>query len=471
MRTKLDGKRAKESKAILLALFCFVGVFGVFALAHDLTSKPYFFVAGDWRVFFGAVHLMEQGGNPYNSGAIHGAEQAALFYPPTQPAPYDFVDLPIVGWILWPFMRLPFWVSFSVFSGMGVGVAGFSLRVWMREAGWKKPGAWLLAGMASWVMLFGFVLGQFDAVLLGGMVAGLILMRKNLPWLAGLCTVVVLLKPHILWPLPILLAAVWTGRDGRAIKFAISAGVVMVGGALLGFLVTPGSGSFFTHALGFGTRIGSEQPDLAGIPGLLLRLPGGWMLGGGVALLGGLAVLGLAGFCRFGKRVGNLTDWERGLVVLVGFAVWLACAPYAHPNDEILLFPLVIGLIGERGSKLGYEGLSKGVILALLVGVTLVTSTLLGLVGLGLVLVVGMGIEVGIWKRKQLSSQWLISAGVVALALLPTWPFYTPAVSATPVAVALVAGAGVFWLGEKFTGTERQGALGALMEVGLLRFQ
>ncbi|MBV8196341.1 MAG: DUF2029 domain-containing protein [Candidatus Dormibacteraeota bacterium] len=375
-------------RLFLGALFVVVAVFAAFAISRIFPPEPYG-LADDWRVFVAASQLVQQGGSPYDTTAIHVAEQSAQHYATVQPSLDDFTDLPLVAVLLRVITWLPYWWSFAVFTALGVMLAATALWRWMRDTGWRTTGAWLVAAMCSWPMLLGFFSGQFDALLLAGTIGSLLLMRRNRPVLAALCMLAVLFKPHLLWPLPALLAVTWSPARER-LRFIAVAAIALAAGALAGFLIVPGSSQFFGHLLGFGSRVSAVQPDLSGIPGIVQHLPAGGALVIVVATIGvvGVVVLGVVG-----ARQATSSFEVRATIVLTGVAVWLACAPYAHPNDDIVLFPL----------------------LALVAGA----------------------------DARHLATRSLPLLAVASLAVLPmVWPFHVLTVPITPVAVALVALAG-----------------------------
>ena len=429
-----------RARLILGLLFAFVIAFAGFALAHIFPPEPYG-LADDWRVFFAAAQLAQHGGSPYDPAAIHAAEQAAQHYASVQPSLDDFTDLPLVAVLLRGLTWLPYWWSFAVFTAIGVSVAAAALVAWMRECGWRGVASWVLAAMCAWPVLLGFFSGQFDALLLAGTVGSLLLMRRNRPWAAGACMAVVLFKPHLLWPLPLLLFAAWTPAWPRAWRFLLSATAVVVGGAAGGFLLVPGSVQFFGHALGFGSRVGTVQPDLAGLPGLLLTLPGGALAGGVVAVAGAAAVLSLAVLSARHPRLRTLAPEQRAVIPLAGLAIWLACAPYAHPNDDVLLFPLLVLLIGAHGRRLTARALQVGVVASLSVAAAFIAGPGPGyaLVAAGACLLVAM--------RERITPAAAAAVALVSLGLLPAvWPFHVLSVPITPLAVSAVALAGALHL-------------------------
>ena len=428
-------------RLVLGGLFAFLAAFAAFALAHMFPPAAYG-IADDWRVFMGAAAVIGHGGNPYAAATIHAAEQAVDPYPSAQAALDNFTDLPFVGLILRGFALMPFWWSYAVFTAISVAVAVVALRAWLAELGWVRRAAWLLAAALSWPLLVEVFSGQLDLLMLGGTVAGLLLMRRGSPWLAGLCMVVVLLKPHILWPLPVLLGAAWASDPRSLRRFAASTVAVLAGGALLGFLLVPDSGAFFGHILSFAGQVDQVQPDLAGIPGLLTPLPGGRFAGDLLAALGAVGVLTLAVAAWRHPDLRALPPERRGLIPLAGLALWLALIPYAHPNDDVLLFPLVAVVVGREGSALSPPWLLAGTLASLVLIAVFVASPVTAAV-----LLIAMVSGCVAWRDRLVATQAVPALALPALVLLPTiWPFHLVPVSLTPVAIGLVAAAGLLGL-------------------------
>ena len=430
-------RRVRLRRLILGGLLVFTLVFAVYAFEHMFPPQPYG-IADDWRVFYAASTVVHHRGNPYDPATIHAAEQAAERYQHVQPSLDDFTDLPVVAVVLRAVTWLPFWWSYAVFTVLGAAIAAAVLWLWMREAGWTTRAVWLLGAMASWPVLLGVFSGQFDFLLLGGTVGSLLLMRRDRPVAAGLCMAAVLLKPHLLWPLPLLLFSVWLFDRRRAWRFAATTIAVLSAGTIAGFLLVPQSAGFLGHVLGFGSRVGSDQPDLSGLPGMLLHLPGGAAAAVAIAAAGIVAVFALAVRAARSARVRTLDADQRALLTLAGLAVWLALTPYAHPNDDVLLFPLLALLLGQNARDLGGRALAYGVVAA-----TAVAAAFIASVPLGYAVVVAGAIGLAL-ERRRLTPEGIATAGLAALAILPViWPFHVLQAPVTPVAVALIALAGV----------------------------
>jgi hypothetical protein len=427
-------------RTLLGALFAFTAAYAAFALLHMFPPAPYG-MADDWRVFMAASLVIAHGGNPYNPAVMHVAEQIVDHYPHVQPSLDDFTDLPIVGLFLRLFGWLPFWWGYAAFTAVGLATAAVALWTWLGQLGWPRRGTWVLAALLSWPLLVGVFSGQLDLLMLGGTVAGLLLMRRGSAWLAGLAMAVVLLKPHILWPLPVLLGAAWAAEPAQLRRFAAASAAAIGGGGLLGFVLVAHSGSFLPHLLSFESRVTAFQPDLAGLPGLIARLPGGGLGGDLIAAAGALGVIALAVAAVRHPRLRALSPDRRSLLPLAGLALWLAATPYAHPNDDVLLFPLLALVVREEGGALDPRWMLAGALLSLVLIAGFVAS---GAAGAALVGVALLGWAL---RRDRVPARAAPALALSSLALLPTvWPFHLVPVSLTPFAVALVAAAGLIAL-------------------------
>ncbi|MGD0833649.1 MAG: glycosyltransferase family 87 protein [Candidatus Dormibacteria bacterium] len=425
---------------VLIGLLALVLWSGIDAITEMFPVKPYE-VANDWRVFYAAAQLVQRGGNLYNPIAVHLAQQAVWRFPPSSTPLNYFLDLPVVAWLLTPFTLLGFWASFVVWTSIGVLVAAAWLRAWLRESGWLRCWPWVVAGLALRPVLEGFAGGQFDALMLGGLLGSLLLMRRNRPWLAGLCMVVVLLKPDLLWPLPLLLFAVWTPQPARAWRFAAAAAGVVIGGAAAGFALGPGLADYVTHVFGLAaSSFGNVPADMSGIPRLLAPLPGGRPLGDAVSAVGALLVLVLAVACWRNRGLRRLPDRDRAVVVLTGLAVWLACTNYVHSVDDVLLLPLLAVLIGVRGEALDVRWMGAAAVVCLVFMAALDVSW--WFVDALLLLVVVLWI----WRRRLVSQGAAGSVSLVATVLLQV------AEPLSPVMAATIAAAGVLWVVTRMRG-------------------
>jgi hypothetical protein len=422
--------------ALVMVVICFAA----FAISRMFPPQSYG-LADDWRVFYAAAAVVGEGGNPYDPALIHPAEQSADHYPSVQPSLDDFANLPMVAWVLQPVTRLPFWASYALAAVLGLAAAAIAMYAWLRRCGWRGAGRWAGLALLSWPALLGVFSGQFDLILLAMLIGGMLLSMRANPGAAGaLCMTAALVKPHILWPLPLLLAAAQLPDRRAALRClaaAAAAAALAVGG---GELLMPGStAAFLSHLLAFGGRISSVQPDLAGLPGLVERLPAGGALAAAITVLGGAATLCFAGYWAFSRRARALAPPVRvSLGVGVGLAIWLVATPYAHPNDDVLLFPLLALVLGADAHLASHRQLAWALLGSLAVVAAFVVSPLAGAV-------LTVAAAAALWRRRDAVGRGgVAAAGLMSLAILPmVWPFHVLAVSLTPLAVLVVAFGGL----------------------------
>lgn len=435
-RSRLGAQPRLALGILAVLVICFAG----FAVSRMFPGQSYG-LADDWRVFYAAAAVVRHGGSPYDPAAIHAAEQGADHYAAVQPALDNFANLPVVAWALQPLTLLPFWVSYALAAALGAIAAGIAMYLWLRRWGWQRARGWTVLALLSWPALLGIFSGQFDLLLLALLVGGMTLSLHRRPGLAGAaCTAAMLIKPHILWPLPLLLAAAQLPDRRAAIRCAAAAAataVGLVGGAEL--LMPGATGIFLAHLLAFGGQISSVQPDLSGLPGMVEHLPGGSAIAAAVTGLGTVAILGFAWFWAVSARARSLLpDLRVALGVGIGMAVWLVATPYGHPNDDVLLFPLIALLVGGDASGTRQRDLAW----ALAASILLIAGFLVS-AALGSILVVALAAAV--WRRWTDVGQGGLAAGsLVAIAVLPMiWPFHVLPVSLTPLAALTVAAGGV----------------------------
>jgi putative flippase GtrA len=434
-----SGLRAHPRLALgvlAVLVICFAG----FAVSRMFPAQPYG-LADDWRVFYAAAVVVHHGGNPYDAATIHAAEQSVDHYAAVQPALDNFANLPVVAWALQPLTLLPFWVSYALAAALGTLAAGIAMYHWLRRWGWQRARTWTVLAVLSWPALLAIFSGQFDLLLLALLLGGMTLYLRRRPGLAGaVCTAAMLIKPHILWPLPLLLVASQLPDRRAAIRCALAAAATalgMVGGAEL--LMPGATGIFLAHLLAFGGQIASAQPDLSGLPGMVEHLPGGSAIAATVTGLGTVAILGFAGFWAVSARARSLVpDMRVALGVGIGMAIWLVATPYGHPNDDVLLFPLIALLVGADASGTR----QRDVAWALAASIVLIAGFVVS-AALGSILVIA--VAAAVWRRWPDVGQAGLAAGsLVAIAILPMiWPFHVLPVSLTPLAALTVAAGGV----------------------------
>jgi hypothetical protein len=202
--------------------------------------------------------------------------------------------------------------------------------------------------------------------------------------------------------------------------------------------------------------VGQLQPDLAGLPGLLGAAPSKWGLGLGLLAPGTLAIIAasLVAMAIFATWMMVSEDWRRvspvariawGVGLPVG--IWLAAAPYAHPNDDLLLLPLFMLTVGRDARRV--HGLGLGLALLVVVWLLLIWPSLVipWFIGLGCLGV----LAVALWQWRTNPRFTGFGAGLCVLTLVmlpPVFSFHLLRVGLTPIAVLVlvVEGARTCWM-------------------------
>lgn len=444
------GRRLRRA-VLLVSLGCVLGL-AAFAMPHEFPARPGG-LAFDYRVFYAAGELIGKGANPYHLGIIQAAEQAADHYHGLSPVLDTFADPPVAAWVLIPLSHLPFWLSYALLSLVGLGLLLLTVPLLARDLGWRHTGILAAAVVVSWIGLLGLIDGQFDAILFAALAGSMLLAWHDRSLAAGLVLGLTLLKPTLLWPVPIFMfLALWPERQ-RALHFA--AGFLLVAAA---FLLASWSllGSWW-HQLGvFGGAVGTQQPDLAGLPGLLGAAPHSWHLGTGLTAPATLALvaLALASMVVFAVWMMVSPDWRRvspvGRVtwaVALPVGIWLLAIPYAHPNDDLLLLPLFMLTVGRDARRV--HGLGLGLSAATLVLLLLIWPAEVVPWELGFLLLAVLAVPVWHWRTDIRLTGFGAGLCVLALATLPpVWSFHLLAVGLTPIAVLIVVveGARTCWM-------------------------
>lgn len=452
---ELLDRRSRRLRAmvLLLAMGLSMGV-AIYALTTLVPPRPYG-LASDFRVFFAAAKIVAGGGNPYHSGALAAVEQAAQHYPPQrlQPVLDSFAYLPVAATILGPLTIVGFWPSYILFTVIGLLALLVVTAFLARDLGWRRIGTLEFGVAVCWIVVLGFTFGQFDALMFAALGGAMLLAWHDRPLPAGLVMGLFWIKPDLLWPAPFFLFLALLPRRGQAFRFAAGFAATSVICVSVHADLLP---AWWGALRGFAASVAGGQPDLAGLPGLLGAAPKGSDLGTGMLAPGTLAVIAaaLVSMGVFAVWMMTSSDWMR--VSVVGrvawgaglpVAIWLAATPYAHPNDDLLLLPLLMLTVGRDARRVHGRGL--GLALLVLVWFLLIWPSEVIPWPVGLLALAGLAIF--LWRRRTDVSLTGFGAGLclLALATLPAvWMFHPLRVGLTPVAVLVlvVEGARTCWM-------------------------
>jgi len=197
-------------------------------------------------------------------------------------------------------------------------------------------------------------LGQQTPLLLLALGATLAALRVERPALAGMIGAIGWIKPHLLFPLMLVIIAMLGWRVGRRLL----AGFIGVS-ALLGVISWLTTGGTLFIAWGrtlvlFGQTMDTRQPLLSSFAGLYLSVVGRpWSNYLAVFCVGawGLFVLILVRRVRQAKMTPADDEWLR--LFSLALVAWLLLTPMAHPADLVLVVPALLVILGRGLEYLG----------------------------------------------------------------------------------------------------------------------
>jgi hypothetical protein len=276
----------------------------------------------------------------------------------------NFAYLPVIAWLLIPFTSLSFWAAFATFAALSLVLTVAFMWLLARRLGWSAPWLPALTSPLLWVSVWGLLLGQFDGILLAGMIGSILLRLRGRTLASGAVLAAVWLKPQLLLPaVPLLALSCWPDRR-RLLHVLGGFGIVSVALLLLEQVATPGLlMPWWRYLHEFAADVPNAQFGLAGLTGLVSDLPRSWhssdAVTGVFALLaaGTGTLLAAAVALRFAHRRAHSTasdDEGVVLAVMLPLAIWLLVTPYSHLNDVVLLFPLLMVIAGRDGARLSH---------------------------------------------------------------------------------------------------------------------
>ena len=303
---------------------------------------------GDFRLFYAAASVVAHGGDPYRLSSLIAAEPLRGHFPPTTIAT-TYVNPPALAFLLTPFTHLHFVAAYAVFTAIGIGAIAVTVVALAKELGWR--GAPLLAvGALTWaVTTFGLAVGQLDALLLAATLGAMVLVWRQHWLFAGLLLGLFWLKPDILWPVLFCLGVgIWPDRRAL-VRYAVG---IASGALVLIALDAPRLPDWFRSLRAFehAERLNGLLAEVINGVRLPAHLHSATFIA--VTAVAVLAVLAVTlwlvrsrGWSALGQRQQLL--WLVGL----GLAVWLTLTPYSFPNDDLLLLPLLVAMLGPDASR------------------------------------------------------------------------------------------------------------------------
>ncbi len=190
----------------------------------------------DFEEYWAASRIFLSGGNPYEASEML-AEQRALGW--TQQKPLMMWNPPWTLPLLAPFSLLPFWTARALWFYISAGLVLVIADWFWRQYGGRRSLRW-----TSWIATLCFIpagtslfLGQITPFVLAGAAAFLWCVHKNRPFCAGIATLAIAIKPHLLYLFWIFLLF-WIIRE-RHWRILGGACAAFAASSLIALLVDP----------------------------------------------------------------------------------------------------------------------------------------------------------------------------------------------------------------------------------------
>jgi hypothetical protein len=341
--------RSMRIGSVTMRLTLVIGLVALLALVYLVTYVPDRGNGSDFQTLYAAFYADAHGINPFDWPALWRVEQMLYnggvgHHGTFQFAPFN--DLPPDALALRPLTFLAEPDAYRVWAVLLIAMAWCG--VYLGLQGWSTRPRLVAASLCavSPAALFNVRLGQDSTPLLLLLGASLWLRASGRSLLAGATLGLGLYKPHLGLPL----AVIFFLTTPRSQWSRMAQGFALV--ALAGLAATTffdGGLAAYSHwldsAQAFSQAIGG-QPDLASIPGLYeatVATTTRSVLNGLCLLIVALVVLRLA----LSTATADCDTAQR--VLGIGIAVYLACAPYAHTTDQVLLLLPLCWLVRPDG--------------------------------------------------------------------------------------------------------------------------
>ena len=317
-------QRQRKGRKLIVAFL------GIILLFHAVISKtPPVLPVSDFLEYWVAVHLMLSACNPYSPQQMKELEQSLGWEE----------DHPLLMWNPpWTLSLLSPLGMFTYYKGRYVWfVLNLELLflcigfLWKFYNGPTRQWIGYLVGFVFFPGIFTLIIGQISILILLGLVGFLFFEKRGHPWLAGLASGLLSIKPHLLYLFwVVLVLQVWKKKDTGILMGAF---VGIIGGSLIVFLYNPET------LIGYWDLITHESPlhHATATIGMLLRVMTGvekrWLQFVPTAL-------GTVWVLHYWKRKHKRWSWPEQMPILV-FASVLTAA-YGWIYDQVVLLPAVL---------------------------------------------------------------------------------------------------------------------------------
>lgn len=315
------------SAGLMIALF-FVVLFGPIPVPPSLGR-------GDFRAYWSAAHLLAQGENFADAELLLQTEQentewredwaVITWNPPWLLAillPYTAVSFPRATW-LWLLTNIAL-----VFTGSVMLWKTFAAQNGSQRWGHLAP----LVGLLFLPTMLTLLMGQVNSLVFFGLAAFLFFFNRNQLFVAGLCLVLTLVKPHLVYlTLPIIfLHLLWTRRDLK-VAAGLLVGIVVLTAVVFG--LRPSFIADYTQTVSQGSLLAWETPTLGGI----LAVTFGWQW---VKLMGVVTLPLVAWLWWRYRETVDLNSWVPAMTLIS-----VISAPFGWGYDVIVLLLPVLQIV------------------------------------------------------------------------------------------------------------------------------
>ena len=311
----------------LVALLCVLICLPLFVYRAILLLKP--LPLQDFLIYWSAGHLFLTGGDPYSSSALLAVEQWLGW---SHPLPEIMLNPPWTLPFVVPLALMPFQVAHSVWLGISIGLeVACALACWDYFGGDGRKRWIALALVASFLPAASAEhYGQITPLILAGLTGFLFALRGKRYVLAGVCVLILGLKPHLLY-LVLLAILLWSIRNKRW-SIPVTAVLLVMGLSLATVAynrtVLDYFGGTVPGALNAPCGVGGFLRSLFGVQHVWLQFS---------PCVAGMAWLGFDWIRH--RRAWN---WEERLPLLL--LVSIGSAAYFWKHDFVLALPALIAL-------------------------------------------------------------------------------------------------------------------------------
>ncbi len=317
-----------------MLLWCVLLLLILFNVSRASQIREGFFALQDFVEYWSAVRVFIDGGNPYSAPALLEVQKNLGW---TDPEPLMMWNPPWVLPLLTPLYFLPFPLARLLwFLASGI------LCVCAADFFWRSFGGPLRRRYMSWVAVVLFLptlqsllLGQISPLILIGLWGFLWALKRNRPLTAGTFTVLISIKPHLLF-LFWVFGALWILKNRKWGVFYAAVGSLAIVSAIV-LAINPNTFNYYCHSLnsGHGPLIW-KTPTWGTVFQLLFPTSGAW-----IRSLPSL--LGIVVAFALWKKYRGLISFERWSIMIPLLCVITGI--FSWTFDWVVLLPLLIYLL------------------------------------------------------------------------------------------------------------------------------